>query len=442
MTYFDTTASYGTERQRSAALPSFLLILALFAAAVDFRRIDSDTGMAIVIVALIGFFANLALTMNIGKIRKGVFFAALPFVWLASVSIISGSLRGNPVTEVLAHVLPLMIFIFAFISAAEFATSDRLLDRQIKLVVVFAIFAAIWKLTLAFVYYGLDLNSVRYQALSGATPLLFAFGITSFFIQKRSFAAIALALALGVVFVSVTRTYIVAFAFSALPFLILLWMKDIRKLVLRAGIALFLLSVMMTFLTIFIPELAERWLGRLSVANTVGFDITAVTRISQMVDQLGQLTASLSGLLFGFGPSAPSGFAGESGQLLRSYLGQSADIWVNLGYGHNQFVGLFFVGGILAGLPAFWALMSFLRLALFHGGTDFASPTRRFSFFCGASAFTGYMGYALFAAPFGDRGLSFFMATSLGLMFAGLYAPPKGATAPPVLPRRSSKQSV
>jgi hypothetical protein len=61
------------------------------------------------------------------------------------------------------------------------------------------------------------------------------------------------------------------------------------------------------------------------------------------------LSEAPEGLLFGFGPAAVTEFDDLSAQIVASAIGVSGGQWEGSGFGHNNYVGTIYVGGILFG---------------------------------------------------------------------------------------------
>lgn len=112
---------------------------------------------------------------------------------------------------------------------------------------------------------------------------------------------------------------------------------------------------------VFEPEIAARWITRLGSSDRIGFDLTGATRIAEATYQIQRLAQDSLGLFFGFGHAAETYFAGPAAKLVASVLGASGADYSGHGYGHNFYVGLVYVGGLLFGGPV---ILSFAAMLL------------------------------------------------------------------------------
>ena len=230
-------------------------------------------------------------------------------------------------------------------------------------------------------------------------PLLFAYGFAAFFSHGRKFAFLSILVAVTIVVISVTRTYILVFCFSALV-AIFCYTRTASRLW-GAVVIVTVLAVLAVAVTELFPAIMGRWSDRIT-SSEYGDDLTAAYRIAEAEFQLRRLWSDTEGLLFGYGHAAHTGLAGDGVRLISSQLGRDATDFSSFGYGHNFYVGVLYVGGLLAGVPVIVALFYLLSKGLGHARRTSASPLDQFLLIWGVSAFAGYLANGMLAGSFGD----------------------------------------
>jgi len=427
-----------TQNFSSRSLLSVSLRTVLFAAMMgsmvfDYRRLSLDTGGFVVIMGVLSILFAGALILHIRVVSRLVIMWTLPFLLFLVVAILSGVLRKQPLYSVIAASTPVVIFVLSAAAVASYPRTPEDLPHMMNMIVGFALLAAIWKVMFGFIYYGLTISDVRYQVLSGATPLLFAYAVTSFLVHYRRFTITALALSLGIVAISVTRTYLVVFFVSGVAALLCIPKKYMEKTIPRILLGLIALAAVIFAIYLFEPVLVKRWILRLSVRSSFGFDLTGATRLAEANYQITRLRQDLSGLWFGFGMFAETRFSGLNARLVESILGAKGLDYLGHGYGHNFYVGLVYVGGVIAGGLA--ALTLFL--APIKGAAkarrmrlEEATSVTRFAWIWGVSACAGYIGYGFLGGTFGDRSISLFYGLAMGLLFSRNFRTPNQIRTP------------
>ena len=103
---------------------------------------------------------------------------------------------------------------------------------------------------------------------------------------------------------------------------------------------------------------------------------------------------------------------------MQSILGESGVGYVGHGYGHNFYVGLIYVGGLIFGLPVIISLFRVLLVRLSFARSRLSEMTLddRFCLVWGLTAFAGYIGYGFLGGTFGDRAISMNAGVAVGLM--------------------------
>lgn len=414
----DLTAGYP---RRALRLPPDLLLLWVYLGLLifDFRRTADDGSSVVVVLGLANLGLGLVIVARIGTLSRRSVNWMLPMMAFALASTLTGVLRGQAVYAVLSHLAPLLIFIVAVLVVSNLRNEAASL--LLPSIAFIALLSTAWKLVFGFSYTGLDIETIRYQIISGALPLLFAYGVTGILVERRKWTALAIGLSLLVIALSVTRTYLVVFAVSSFAAMLAIPISALGRTI-RRGLILFMVGAVALFaIGLAYPEVIERWTTRMVTNESIGFDLTGATRLAEATDQLQKLDADLLGLLFGFGQAAETRFAGHAAQLVESVLGSDGVRYVGYGYGHVFYVGLIYVGGLVFALPVLGCFLLLLWRTIRRSRRTWKNMPMeaRFATIWGVSAFAGYLFWGFFGATWGDRAISFYFGISMGIAIRG-----------------------
>lgn len=202
---------------------------------------------------------------------------------------------------------------------------------------------------------GIDLATSRYSYLSGATipaSAILAIGAVFYFGKKEFLIA---ATNLAIILISVTRTELaiiagqIASVFFASPLLVF------RPSVLKKGVCVILLATSVIGVDIAAGTgLTQRWITRMSTreTNRYGVDPTALTRFAESHYMYQRFTSSFEHFLLGNGLAAQTKLTGPSAKLAATIVGMGSVTSVrSFGFGHNNHMGILFVGGLFFGVP-------------------------------------------------------------------------------------------
>lgn len=397
-------------------IPVDLLLLWAYLALLifDYRRAEEDVGNLVVVLGLAHLGLGLVMLMRVRKINRQSSNWMLPMVIFALVSAATGILRGHEIYQVLSSLVPLVIFIVAVLVISNLR---GIAERQlIASLAVFALLSTAWKLGFGFLYTGHDIETIRYQIISGAVPLLFAYGVAGIFVERRRWTLIALGLSLLVVLISVTRTYLVVFIAAIFIAILAVPMTTLGKIASRVAMLVFLGILALVAFTFLLPESTDRWVVRLGSYNDFDFDLTYAARVAEATYQVQRLLADPLGLIFGFGQAAETRFAGHAADMVRSVLGTADDTGRN--YGHIFYVGLIYVGGFIFGGAVIATFVVFLVKAIRRSRRSWRnmSVDARFLTIWGISSFGGYLAYGFFGGTWGDRSISFHFGVAMGIV--------------------------
>lgn len=404
------------------SINSILFFLLFFTIIFDFRSSSDTSNLPVAILGITNFISGLILILKKNKIEKRIMIFLIPFWFFSIGSTFVGLLRGQEFFSVFAQIIPVLLFCNVALIVAIFSENFEKLMRIVNISILSAIFSAIWKLFFSFYYYDLNIETVRYQIISGATILLFSYGASGFILQKQRMMFFSLLLSLGVVFISVTRTYILVFlisillAFFSLP-LKLMFIK-LRKFI-NAIFVLFVLFILFYFTE---PLIVERWVARIfSSRETGGQDITSLTRIAEIKGQLEYLFNDILGFLFGFGISANTYWSGQELHEIISTLGVNFET-VGYSYGHNLYVGSLYVGGVIFSIPMLFCILftPLYGIYFFKKNYNKMESYHIFILFFSICSVLGYLVYGMMAGLLGDRSIAFYYGIAFGLLIRSL----------------------
>lgn len=417
--------TYGARRSGiGLSLRDILLIGVLFTLTFDYRRAEGDTGSLVVIMGLSNLSCGAAFIVMQRFYNRNVIMFLLPFWIFALHASIVGIARGQVPIAVFSQAMPILVFAQAALVCASYPRSVEELRRLLTWIVVSGMAAASWKLIFALSYYGLTLETARYQVLSGATGLLFSYSLAAFLTGGRRFMWVTLVLSLGVVFVAVTRTYIfMFFAATCITLLSLPVYVIVRRAMRFIWFAVAAAVALMT-VEIAIPELGARWTERLYHRSEVGVDITALTRIAEAKGQIQRMQEDHFGLVFGFGMLGEMKWADEEVSTVQSITGGSGEEF-GRGYGHNFYVGSIFVGGAVFGTLMLLTI-SAIPLRVMRKLRRIFGDAEKEEVFLGAfsiAASACYFFFGFLGGTLGDRSMSLYYGATIGLCLHFLFMP-------------------
>lgn len=405
----------------SSKIAITLFSIMLFILAFDFRTGAESGKSLVVIMGVTSLLSGLLLVILQNSVDKKSLVLVLPASIFIMGASLSGIFRGQLIYDVVSSSIPLLLFITVIICVSAIKIRPDKFKSFLHLVISFALISVLFKLFFGFYYYELTLSNARYQIISPALIIVFSYGVASLLYKQQKFGRAALMLSVLVAFLSVTRSYIVVF--SAV---ILFWILSVPlrywKGYIYIGVKLF---VFMLFLLIcvylFIPDGFERWVVRLFTSiDDQGVDVTAITRIAEVVYQVGKLLESPVNLMTGMGIAAETKFDPEYRQILSIVFSDDFE-YIGKGYGHNNYIGIIYTGGIvMGGLFICSILYSLMKSIMFFRAELIRQRNVTDYHFCLAwsgSAALGYSAYGILGGTFGDRLAALSYGLSFGLVF-------------------------
>ncbi|WP_146182866.1 hypothetical protein [Limnohabitans sp. Jir72] len=280
-----------------------------------------------------------------------------------------------------------------------------------------------------FISTGLNIGEVRYQILSPVILIVEALLIHNIFVERKKnlIDKFILFLCFVLQLFSVTRSHLLAFV---LILILALWVTygSLVNIVHKdfSGLIVFLLAILIgsAILQYIYPELINRWFIRiLSSYETYGSDITTLTRLAEIKDQLNKWDEGILTILFGKGYGAYYGWDSVYDSEL-SYVFNISDLnGVNeFMPGHNLFVYTLFAGGLFFGLPfTFFIIYIFIKSLIFMNkyrykiyGNKTAKP-----FTIGLFLVFASLSITIGGNPLGPRYSALLFGVGMGMLVSG-----------------------
>jgi hypothetical protein len=330
--------------------------VSIFVWAIDFKATSSQGAAGFQTLILI-VYVILFVQITISGVRRGISIGPLWALILATVvfvteSSIVGLRLSQPPYAILVNLIPPLIYVSASsLTYVTLSASKDDLPWFLDVLRLACLAYAVMRILFVFFARGsINVADERWEILSGA--VIPSLGIIAIALVQRlsKLDKLVLIFNLAVTIVSVTRTLFVALAaqiaaiFLARPS-ILFKSSAIKGLSLFGLSALFLLALDYGAGT----GLANRWLERITVSQRVGADPTALTRSAETHFMLESFTTSAETIMFGNGMAAITSFTGPDAERAAKIVGWGSVNVHNIGYGHESYVSILFIGGLLGG---------------------------------------------------------------------------------------------
>lgn len=359
-----------------------LLLMLLGGFAFDFRRVDNTTTSYIqfvfLAIALLGgiLLCSNRLFVSDGRISvlpgKGrfIFLAIMAFLFWAPIAVIAGTSPSH--SDFVSTFLPYALTGLTML-AVVLVVGDGLEPIAIvRTLIIVACISSIWRVIYGFVANDASIESIRWQILSPALPVLLGASVATLLTSKRLVLPLAgLALFLGIVMLSVTRAYLISLILVMACTVALAIkgglpegsLKRITKPALLFFGAVFLCLVLASAAGV---DAAKRWTSRLvSQKNDEGIDITLITRLAEYKGQYDSLTVSPFTMLIGKGFG--SSYEWDEGYLtdFLSFVVEEEESKTTKG-SHSTWLFPYYTQGVIFGTAFIIALVLCLPLALYR----------------------------------------------------------------------------
>lgn len=306
--------------------------------------------------------------------------------------------------------------IFIYITMTYATSKIIVTSGRRQLVNGFIMMTFLYTISTLIIYYvrqgSIDFDTVRFQIIGPSTIAASALIILSFIYRLPRMGYAAIITSSLIVFVSVTRTYIVVVLFQFVPLL-----KDIRKI---AGpreftIAILLITSIPT-IYVYTEFISNRWEDRVSVqSESEDIDPTLYARMDEWGFMAEKTFRSPVNVLFG------SGLAAETEYYLPDDISKAKES--DIGFGHSNHFSLIFIAGFIGGLP-----LLILHIIQFIQSFKFVSSVFKgrmkdsdvlFLATWGALIIIGTFIANVLSSSFTNRGSSMWYAIGTGLFLGG-----------------------
>jgi len=401
----------------------FFFAIFIFLLAFDIRSIEGSSKLFIILRAslglLIGFFALRKIKYN--KYSFNLIIITLIF---SSYIFLVGLIRGQEVFQLFSLTMPYFFFLLGLIIVSSSLRDLTDLKKLINLIFIFILISAIYRVSYVLAFQKIPLEEARYAIISPTIILLFSYGITSLLFGYKRNWLIPISLSIFIILLSVTRTYLLVFIAI---FIFAIAILRIAPIIRNIGVSGTIISISFIFLfgTFSVTSaFLDIWENRLLFGDSILSDPTFLTRIAEIMFQVRVLLESNINIIFGMGAAAETRFASEFYTALSMIFPQDYE-YLGAGVGHNNYIGLIYVGGIFLGLTfiyhqfhAMWE--SFIFLRIFFKKTQ-TKRSETFLALWGSFSTFGYLSYGMLGGTFGDRLGSLSFGIAFGLMLLGIY---------------------
>ena len=402
----------------------FFFSIMLFLLAFDIRSFEGDSKLFIIIRAALGLiFGFLAMR----KIKPNVNSKNLILVaaFFGSYIFFIGLIRGQEIFQLFALTMPYAFFLLSILIVSSSLRDIDSLEKLINTIFIIALISVIFRILYVTVYAGISIDEARYTIISPALILLFSYGLTSLLYGYKKNWLLPISISTFITLLSVTRTYLLVFLCIFIFAICVLRLKSIIKniglpSVLIFGTTFFILgglSITSSFLDV--------WSGRLTFDDGgILADPTLLTRVAEITFQIRVLLENNLNMIFGMGVAAETRFAQEFYDLLSMVFREDYE-YIGAGVGHNNYVGLVYVGGIILGSLFVLSQLNTMLVSFTYLRKSFRDirikNSESFIALWGAFSTIGYLSYGMFGGIFGDRLASLSFGIAYGLMLLGIY---------------------
>ncbi|WP_368508520.1 hypothetical protein [Bradyrhizobium lupini] len=403
-----------------------LYIIAMIPMAFDFKSEGAGAG-AIVQGILLALYLALSVlfllrTRTAATTNDG--YSPLPFFavsWFCLLGAFVGYVRGQELYSIITSAIPACLFvtsIYLTVRAIQASTDQELLLRQLKglcLLFLLSRFAIIASTI------GIDVTTVRYQILAGSINAGLGLIALRFLFKTRFLDLAVIVTSLGLVLVSVTRSQLLVAATQTFIYLktpnILLKPAVVGRAILLSCLLLALIGADQAFDAGF----TDRWIARIFASNELGADPTLLTRRAEVEFMSDSFTRGGTEFLFGNGIAAETSLVGTDAGIAALLVGRDSVAKVHsLGFGHQNYWSILFIGGIVGGAPLlallFWQAYEAVSFLQSCRNVIFSERSLVELGAWGSTIVIGMVTYGFLAGTFGDRPTCMWYGIGVGLL--------------------------
>lgn len=382
----------------------------------DFRSEGAGSSFAVQQFFIITYaiaFLNFAISYRDNGVHiKGLAVNILFSLLFVLVGTISGLIADQEYYLIFRNATNIFIYL-----TMVYATSKMIVSYgRRQLVNYFILMAFLYSISTLIIYYirqgGIDFLSIRFQIIGSSTIACSALISLSIIYRIPLVGYAAIISSSAIIFISVTRTYIIVALFQFFPFI-----KHLGKIAGPREIFLSLILITsIPSLYIYTEFISDRWEDRVSArSNDEDIDPTLYARKDEWSFMLDQTFKSASNVFFG------SGFAAETEYYLPSDISKAKES--DIGFGHSNHLSLLFIAGFIGGGPLLilhiWQFIESLRFAGSVINGRMKDSDVLFLAFWGALIVIGTFIANVLAAAFTNRGTTLWYAIGTGLFLGG-----------------------
>jgi hypothetical protein len=411
-------------RSRVYDRPSIFFVLSMAPLAFDFRSQDGAGAAAAfqgTLLALYLICSAMFIYLSRKRVRtQGSLISIFIVGWFCFTGVLVGCIRGQPFYTVFTNSIPVLLFAFSSYFTYRAVNEARNIGFLLKLLKWLCGFFLIARVFTIAVTSGIDVSTIRYEILGASINAGLGLIALRLLFRATLIDFLLILLSLGLVLLSVTRTQLVVMVTQFLVYLRVASIVFTKKFVLRVALISSFLLITVVADQLLQTGLADRWMDRLFVTSAQGEDPTLLTREAESAFMQGAILNGPSEFLFGNGIAAETSLIGAAAEAAASIVGEGSVDFHMSGFGHEFYLSVLFVAGVLGGIPMlgllFWqAIQAVSFLPLCRRAPNVQKDIVQLGTW-GATIVIGMVTYGFLASPMTDRPTSLWYGVGVGLL--------------------------
>jgi len=393
----------------------FFLFLSFFSPIFIFHRTNFDESKLTAYISILSIIIIFLTIRFINKINYQIIKFLFPFILLFTVGLFVTIVRDFEILNAFNRSLPIIFFCLGFILITSYYKLGHDSRFLCNLLFYLVLFSTVYQILFSIFYYKISLFDMRYQILPKVINYLFCFFCAGYVMNfRKKSGIICLLLFIIVTLVSATRNILLM---SIIIFYISIFLKNEFNFF-KSLISIFKITFIIALIIYFIPDnfYIDKMTNRILISEKYGYDPTFNSRFYEILAQIKMLKSNTLSLLFGFGFVQPIEVFGYDLNTKGSFI-----MSLTHGYGHNLYVGMFFVSGIFIGFLCNYVLISTLfktkiNKIIFFINDDKKNDNEKFLLIFFYLSFLSFLIINFFGSTFGDKSGSFYFGISIGIL--------------------------